>query len=525
MDLNELIEMHQVAIEKMNIGDFESALEMANKIKKSNNYYISFLASGLLIDLGVVFGKDLTREGVDLLEKNCQKMIDNGIVRQSIYYNLANGYFNLFRLKSREDPRLNCFKESEVDTAIKYYRKALKYGPPTPEICVNIGNCFDSSGRVIDALDSYQEALDLDFNHAMALGNKGMAMKFYAILAGEHQKTFLLEAYSLISKALELGVIPEAKNSFAIYLDNIKKYFPDEEDLESPPEFSGYKIEAKSEFEKYSTNYCLENKLYLNICNFCQKCEACIGDTIIIQHMTVPITKIENFPEDDPFLRLSSFLNQIKQDYVTARFLLILSRYGNLDLNFVDKHVKIIDTLNYNMYNVYLQLLQFAFKNFYDILDKIAFFINDYLELGVNERQIDFRWIWYENLKKKIIHKNIVNTENISLNALFKIHQDLESSNENLKDIRNVITHRFIKIKMFESHCESGNNEIMTEENLVKNTLKLAKIVRNAIIYLLHFINTEEFKKRKKIGKSVKVGRLVAQDIPDNLKSERHFKS
>lgn len=524
----------------MDMGDFEGALTITNEIKKlGDNYYISYVVSGLLIDLGVILDENLTEEGINLLEKDKKEMLDGGLNAQSVYYNLANGYSNLFKVKSQENPYYSFFRDSELDTAIKYYRKSLEYGPPNPEIYVNLGNCFDSAGRVIDALDCYQNALNLDPKHAMALGNKGMALVRYAQISGEHEKTFLLEAYSLLTKSLDLGVLPESVDIFSNYLQTIKKNFRDEE-LDHLPKFPGYKIKSEfkphnlfsrllsilfpgykikseSAFEKYLINYCLENKLYLNVCNFCQKCDAAIGDTALIKQMTITISETEN----DLFLQLSAYLNQIKEDYVTARFLLIVSRYKKLNLNFVDKRVRITDTLDYSMYNVYIQLLKFAFKNLYDVLDKIAYFIKEYLELNFKETQIDFRRIWYEKGNKRIINEKIKNTKNLSLNALFKIHKDLEGPYKILKDIRNGITHRFIKIQMF---CETENDRIMTEETLLKHTLQLTKIVRNAIIYLLQFVNTEEAKKTKEMKSSnILTGTLFAKDIPDNLKGDRHY--
>lgn len=521
--INKINKMYKDAIQEMNAGEFEKALTIANQLKNlGDHFYISSLTSALLINLGPILGKDVLEEGVNLLEKDREEMVNSGAAPQNIYYNLANGYYGLFTLKTRENPYYSFFQKTELDKSIEYYRKALKHGLNSSEVYVNLGNCFSSNGRSVDALDYYEKALELDPNHAMALGNQGIALYNYVKVAREHQATFLLESYSLLSRSLELSVPAEAVETFSTHIDKIKTILPNEKDLDTPPEFPGYKIEAKSDFEEYLVKFCLENKLYLNICNFCQKCDACIGDTIRIIQMTVPIGEVKDYPQDDPFLRLSSYLNQIKQDYVTARFLLVLSRYEKLNLSFVDKRVKMVDTLDYNMYNVYIQLLQFAFKNSYDVLDKIAYFMNDYLKLGLGEMQIDFRKVWYKkgNVKKAIIHENIRNSKNLSLNALFKIHQDLEGPHKKLKDIRNAITHRFIKIKMFENLCVSEKYEVMTEDTLFEHTLELTKMVRNAVIYLLYFVNLEEQRRSANMD-GVPVGKLTADDIPDDLKSLR----
>ncbi len=259
--------------------------------------------------------------------------------------------------------------------------------------------------------------------------------------------------------------------------------------------------------------------MYLNLCNFCQKCEDAIGDSATIEKMIVRIDRIREgqYPENDPYLSLSAYLNQIKQDYTTARFLLVLSRYKGLDLDFVDRKVKIINTLDYCMHNVYIELMKASFKSFYDILDKIAYFINDYLELQIKPDRVSFRGIWYDNWKNREIREEIRKTGNLSLNALFDINKDFESdSYGSLRKTRNALTHRFINVRMFQGQEDEEN---MTEDTLFERTLELAQLVRNATMYLLHFVYVEENKKEAKVQGILPP--LFAQELPDDLKSHR----
>ncbi|MCK4385999.1 MAG: tetratricopeptide repeat protein, partial [candidate division Zixibacteria bacterium] len=460
---------------------------------------------------------------VELLRKDFEAIVHDRKYAPSAYYNLANGYYALFHFKKKKNRYVACFKESELDKAKFYYRKALEYNLQDPELTsqvwVNLGNSFDHLGRVIEAVECYEEALKHKPDHGMALGNKGIALFNYARLTGEHQGTFLVEAYSLLFQASKVGVSPEAANVFTKYLEAIRKQFPDTQIIDNPPKYPGYTIKARSKFEMFLIEFCLKNKLYLNICNYCQKCDAAIGDPVAIQKMIVPINEgsERDFLKDDPFMRLSAYLNQIKQDYVTGRFLLILSKYEGLNLNFVDKRVKIIDTLDYSMHNIYIQLVKASFKNFYDILDKIACFVNDYLELGIPERKIDFQRVWYSNWNTKTIFSKIVNTKNFSLNALFDMHRDFDRGpHKKLRKIRNALTHRFINVRMFQ---ELEDEESMREDTLVKQTLELARLVRSAIIYLLYFVQGEESKKEVKT-KGISAP-MFAQEFPDNLKSYR----
>jgi len=512
LNIDQLHKLAQQAIQKMNAGDFDSALNLANKMRSlGSDYLVSYTVSGLLIDIGVgLVNERIVKEGIKLLEKDFKTIVHDDKYAPTAYYNLANGYVAVFQFKMRKDPYVPFLKETELDRARAYYRKALKYdlrdAVLMSQIWVNLGNCYDSLGRVIDALECYEESLKHKADHGMALGNKGIALCYYAVVSGEHQGTFLMEAYSLLFQALKLGVPPETINTFSKYLEGIRKQFPDKQILENLPRYPGCTIKARSKFDRFLQEFCLTNKLYLNICNFCQRCDAAVGDTAVIKKMIVPTHK-------DSYLHLSAYLNQIKQDYVAARFLLIVSRYKGLNLDFVDKHVKIINTLDYSVHNIYIQLVKTSFKIFYDILDKIACFINDYLELGIPPRNIDFRWVWCTR-KNKAVHKKIQNTRNFSLNALFDIHRNFERGPyEKLRNTRHALTHRFVNIRMFQ---ELEDEENMTEDTLVKQTIELARIVRSAIIYLLHFVHVEESKKEAKI-KGI-LSPLFARELPDKLK-------
>jgi hypothetical protein len=371
-----------------------------------------------------------------------------------------------------------------------------------------LGNCYDHLGRVVEALECYDKALKLEPDFGMALGNKGKALWYYADLCGEHQGTYIIEAYSLL-KSAQRGVTPEAALSFLNYIKQIEQRMP-RLPLNNPPKYPGYNIKGKSKFEQYLIEFCLQNNLYLNICNFCKKCNAAIGDTATMKSMIVPA-------KENSYLVLSSYLNEIKQDYVIARMLLVLSRYPDLNLDFFDKYVTIINTLDSSINNVYVQLTKTSFKTFFDILDKIAFFINDYLKLSIRESYINFSNIWYQDKTRTEIKQKILLTKNDSLNALYDIHKDLDYGTwRTKKEVRNALTHRFVKIKV----CpEKENDRIMSEETLVEQTLELAKIVRNSLIYLLQFVHVEEMKKSTKI-KGLTLP-LTASEIPFRLKRRR----
>lgn len=520
MKLNELIKKANDCLDK---GDFRNTLKWTKKIIELNLGIDSiFAGSALFINIGMAMkDSSILKRGIDLLEDNFDEIYKGENYRGSLYYNLGNGFSNSFYMEKMGSKKecFGCFNETQLDKAIEYYRKSLNCkmnGGILSRILVNLGNCYDNQGRVIDALEQYDKALKINSNFGMALANKGSAILHYAHLISEKKlrMMYYVKSRNLIVESLEKGIIPEAKPGFEKLLVWLDDKLENTELVENYPNDYGIKIESDSKFKEFFISFCLENKLYLNVCNYCQECQEAIGDPIVIPKMIVELKKDKNtnFFVSDPFLILSGYLNQIKQDYISARFLLALSHYKEFGFEFIDKKVSLIDTLDYRKYNIYIQLMKTSFMRFYNILDKIAFFINEYLEIGESERNISFHRIWYSNPID--ILKDIRNTRNISPNAIYKIHKDLYDNGyfSYLKELRDALTHRFVNIY----HFEKEDSERMSEESLFNKTLELSKFTRNAIMYLINFVYIKESKKEEDLKGFIPP--MFAIEIPDELK-------
>lgn len=524
MDYKELNEMLKQAEEKYASGDYKGAFDVTLKMSGlGEDPLISHYMGGMLIDIGWgLRDEEIVRKAVDILEKDREELVKRKDIAPWVYYNLANGYSVLYDFKRLKDPTACYLKPSELYKAREFLLKAIELKPDDKkffsQIWTNLGNCFDYLGRVVDALECYEMALKYKPDHGMAMGNKGIAFFYYAEVTGNHSETFLYEAYLLISDALKLGVDPGTASYFQSYLNTLKKLFAGTEMFETRISFPGCKAESADKFEKFLINFCLENKLYLNICNACQKCNEAIGDTVGIRNIIVSLKSSDRKLE--PIYILINHLNHIKQDYVAARFLLAESQYRGLNLNFVDRRVKLIDTLDYSLHNIRIQLVKAAFRAFYDVLDKTSIFINNYLELGIPKNKIYFRNVWYSDYDKKKpekIHEKMREMKNFSLNAIYDIFQEFENGRYNrLRKTRHALTHRFVNIRLMQ---EKEDEENMREDTLLVQTIELARIVRNVIIYLTNFVYLGEKAKEEKIGH--KLPQIQSFEYPDDLKSLR----
>jgi hypothetical protein len=105
-------------------------------------------------------------------------------------------------------------------------------------------------------------------------------------------------------------------------------------------------------------------------------------------------------PVDAPY-RFKSFFDQMKQEYVSARWLL----YEGTTLkvpHFSDRDVLLQATEPRPSLSLAVEKAKAAYRISYSLFDKVGFFINAYMELGIPERGVTFRTLWRPDEKKPI---------------------------------------------------------------------------------------------------------------------------
>jgi hypothetical protein len=352
----------------------------------------------------------------------------------------------------------------------------------------------------------------------MALGNKAMAMRFFADVSGAYRKQIYIKAYQMLTSILEnadliaFGGI-DAKKEFEHTVEQIKKYFKDKSILQRKLKYNKYKLSGTTPFEKFYIDFCLKHKLFLSFRIFDEEDEASIRDPIFIR-MLAPIEE-----SDETFYNFAKHINQIKEDYITARLLLVQSQFKRKDFDEISKRTTFVNTLDYSIFNIYTGLLKSAFKEAFNILDKISRFFNEYYELGINGNIYFWtRTIWQnKNEKGKWkIRPKIKNSNNTSLYALYDIFLDFnplkycekfKSSKDykKLKEIRDSAVHENLVIydstvRGLGENTSKGNIEY---DVMLSKTIELLQLVRASIIYLINFVETEENKKRESFSERI----------------------
>lgn len=372
----------------------------------------------------------------------------------------------------------------------------------------NYANTLSCCGRKIEAIAQYKKAINVCPSFGMAIGNLGSLYQEYGSLDYDngHQNYFHHFAYSLLTKAVkskDSDTYQEAKEHFGKLLSAYSHVYVDnflEKELKIP-QFSYEDIE-----EKQYREWAVRNNLFLNTLNDLPVNELCFAsDVLQLPNMVVSI-------DAKPIYH--GMFNQIKQEYVYARYQYYLSFQIRDQVHYADKDTHLINFSDFPQYGIRIEQLKSSFKILYGLFDKIAYFLNSYFNLGIRERDVSFGHIWQRGIgsnKKHYDYKNVLNyEENFALSSLYWISRDFydkfeDSPNPRLKhisDVRNALEHKYVKVT---NGCffEITKGEVddlalyVTENELSALTLELMHIVREAIICLSLCVHVEEQKRQK----------------------------
>ena len=219
-------------------------------------------------------------------------------------------------------------------------------------------------------------------------------------------------------------------------------------------------------------------------------------------------------PKQDPSFgnRTFTLLNEIKQEYVSARYLLYRYFIGSGRQHFSDKGVRLADNADYSNYSFHIELAKSAFRALYSLLDKIAYALNEYLDLGETGTNVSFKDIWYSDKKKRILRKQITDYDAvISLAGLLFIRNDIYGGDDSylqdentlrLKAVRNAMEHRAIIVTDDGDFDNSGLAVRISRAEFEDVAITLISTVRQAIFCFVNMVNHIEYDKKNSIRKA-----------------------
>lgn len=476
---------------------------------------------GQLVDISF----DLKREeGLKKVIKLNEELLKKDLpdkYKAILNYFMANAWSNL-RVLNKDKKALWEWEQKELEIEIIYLRKAIEGKGFSKvdkirrcQILTNLGNNFSHVGRFTEAIEYWDKALEIDPSFAMAIGNKGYGLLSYALSLYDmgHKKYFLKNAHALFKKALDLKIVDFRAQKLFQEKTNWLESKLSKKFINKKSYFKKYSL-GNSEGEKEYRKWCLEKILFLNPLNDLGPFSIAAQDIFNLPNITTGIY-------EGPYY--IGFFNQMKQEYVSARYLY----YEGINFNephFSDKDVYLYNTLDYPIYSLGIEKVKVSFRIVYSLFDKIGYFIKDYFNLKVKSK-VYFRtlWYWNENHDNEL-KEEFKDKENWPLRGLFWLSKDLLSCPDYIKaidpdareiaKIRNHLEHRYLKIHdTLWRDPLSGNDfgfklkdslafSIYRKEFELK-TLKLIKLARAALIYISLAVHTEEYKRdqEKEAGK------------------------
>jgi len=133
-------------------------------------------------DLG---DKQALTQAIDFLEPHTDASSD-GTVRAHAQFFLGNAWRHLRDLEVQSGNEEWAWKNDPLEQETLCLRRALaasatsEASVPICAILINLGNALSHIGRPVEAIEYYDQALRQDSEFAMAIGNRALAMSYYA---------------------------------------------------------------------------------------------------------------------------------------------------------------------------------------------------------------------------------------------------------------------------------------------------------------------------------------------------------
>ena len=499
--------------------DYNKLISVTDLIELDDEVALNHI--GLLVDVSYHAKKI---EGLEMALSLSKDLMERNLTpgqTATLNYFLANAWAfkrNITRGGKKEDWD---WEQHEIEREIFHLRSALYHegfgelpNERKCQILTNLANLFDYIGRFVEALEYWDKALVLIESFPMARGNRGIGLADYSrMLFNKHQQVFFLKIAHEEFIAIQDAVLhKEAENKFneyRIWLDSLSKdkIIPEELNLD---DFSLGKSAKEVKYRKW----CLLNRLFLNPLNDLGIYPVAAEDLITVPSIVYKI-------DEGPFYH--GFFNQIKQEFVSARYVYYEGMNEEIT-HFSDRKVLLYNTLDYPSYSIAIDKVKDSFRIQYSIFDKIAYFLNDYLDLSIPKTSVNFRTFWYQmRNRKKGIRAELKQLQNRPLRGLFWLSKDLyedkpgfrdfiEPEAKELHNIRNHLEHKYLKLhegmwmgkSKKREDTKSGLLDSLAfslyREEFEAKTLKLIKLIRSALLYLALAINIEEQKRKKQRG-------------------------
>lgn len=420
----------------------------------------------------------------------------------SLYYSIATAYFDLVRFQDIESDTDNLTTNSlyyfamainELDH-LKPYQDDL-----FQRIYTNAAMIHNYNGRIIKALQLFDETSYEENGFPMAMAHKCAVLEKYALLYNvEEQSEILIKVgYENLCAALigeEAFIREGALDAFKGYKYQLENTYS-EHILNRKIRFEDIalgKRKSDIEYRKWTTAMGLN----LNVLN-----DVMLNGLSAFDNIHLP--RMRYLSGDDNSKLHYGLFNQIIQEYVSARYLFYHGQKGGKSVSIADANVLQMDMYD-TVESYYDFCIRTAFKTIYSLFDKIAFFINEYWKLNLDVDKLS-----YKTLTNSANFHNKT-SDNEMLKAIYwtsKEFYDIDNTattNPNAKRInklRNYMEHRYLAATLNDEYKDTKYIKHINTSELYNITCEIFKLCRETIIYLVLAIGIGE-KQKSKEGES-----------------------
>lgn len=458
---------------------------------------------------------ELTDQALRLSEHMAARGSLSGEQRVLLHYFRANAFEN--KLHEAGEARTWAWEIPFLEKVILELRQAVRdecFPSLDPfrrcQILTNLGSKLNSIGRPVEALALWDAAIALNPRFAMAFGNRGLGLRSYAdsLYDSGHADLLLAAAHdSLIAASAEDAVFDSPQN-----LAHAPLFAEMAADLASRIDIEGAREDLSRDFslgrsraERTYRGWALQNRLFLNPLNDLGPWAIAAHDVLHLPSLTTAIDESGPGPP-----AAFGFYNQLKQEYVSARWLCFEGLHEER-AHFSDRGTHLYDTLGIPAYSLAVEKTKIALRMTYSLLDKVAFFINDYFKVGLPEKAVSFRSVWHERKgDPKPLAAVFRDRKNWPLRGLFWLARDIyepafqdvaEPEAQRLADLRNHLEHKYCQVHEdlgigYSRFAGRGDGAKLAltigRDALEAKTLHILQKARAALIYLSLAVHREE---------------------------------
>ena len=337
---------------KVKIEDIETQLvELENTIPYNDLKCYLYFVMASIYDFYSKFENNYEHKGYDLISNYNRKELS--YFRKAIY---SEGFKDL--------------QNTQKDLKIK--------------LLTNYANLLNFLGRSLEAIEIWSICIKESPNFGMAYANYSIALQYIlvAIYDENHKDYFYSKMIVLNNKAIKGYLEPEARSNILKKLKNVDLSYH----IERLKYLNKSNKLGNSRLEQKYRKWVLINKLFLNPLNIISKKPIVAQDVFHLPNLT------ENKNQNK--FNFYQLYNKLKQEFVSARYMFFeatIIEKGKT--HFSDKDVLLQSPIgNECIHSLSIEKLTFCYRGLFSIFDKVAFFLNRYLNLSHKNKLSRFEY-------------------------------------------------------------------------------------------------------------------------------------